>query len=49
MTGRGLGETVGGATGSKQTGQALADVGNGVEDGTGSVAKTAKDAGEWKA
>jgi len=48
-TGRGLGETVGGATGSKEANKALSDVGKGVEDGTGSVAKATKDAGEWKA
>jgi hypothetical protein len=48
--GRGLGETVAGATGGagKDVGKGIAGVGQGVEDGAGSLAKGAKDAGEWK-
>jgi len=38
-----------GATGSKDAGNALKDVGDGLQDGSSSVAKASKDAGEWKA
>jgi hypothetical protein len=46
----GLGETVSGATGGagKDVGKGIADVGDGIEDGSGRVAKGTKDAGEWK-
>lgn len=39
-----------GATGGvgKDVGKGIADVGTGVEDGAGSLAKGAKNAGEWK-
>lgn len=39
-----------GATGGagKDVGKGISDVGNGVEDGTGRLAKGTKDAGEWK-
>ena len=47
---RGIGETVAGATGGPgvQVGKGIADVGNGIEDGTKKLAKAAKNAGEWK-
>jgi len=49
-TGRGLGETVSGATGGpgKSVGDGIANVGDGVEEGSNRVAKGTKDAGEWK-
>jgi len=46
--GRGVGETFGGATGSKDTGKAIGNLGNSVEDGTANVAQSTKDAGQWK-
>ena len=47
---RGLGETVSGATGSagKPVGDGVANVGDGVEDGSNRIAQGAKNAGEWK-
>jgi hypothetical protein len=47
---RGVGETIAGATGGPgvSIGKGVADVGNGVEDGTQRLAKASKDAGEWK-
>ena len=47
---RGVGETLTGVTGGagRPVGDGVANLGNGVENGAASVAKGARDAGQWK-
>ncbi|CAK4034059.1 Hypothetical predicted protein [Lecanosticta acicola] len=46
--GRGVGDTINSTTGTKQAGDGLKSVTDGVEDAGGQVGKGAENAGQWK-